>query len=252
MSRVDMIITQLDLLNEKAKRTTKQKISEQECRKVYDEICTVLPQTNDDERVDLHIAFEDRPALIDALVAYMTQLTQEIARLTRKNKRQEAITALRQALMADVIIDGRNDVEVLQKLQNDLLAAAKELHFDVETFLHRFELSAGAYVERAHHFAKEQNRAQAMRCLGRALQLDYHLRQNPKIGELATALTGDAAYSAVMTLEDPFLRNSLIQDMERKRRFQQAKTQEARSIKLDTQESSVLKRVLNSVTGRKP
>jgi tRNA nucleotidyltransferase/poly(A) polymerase len=250
MSRVDMIITQLDLLNEKAKRTTKLKVSEQESRKVYDEICAVFPKASEDERVDLHIAFEDREPLIDALVAYMTRLTQEISRLIRKDKQQEAITALRQALIADVIIDGRYDVEVLQKLQNELLNAAKELHFEVESFLQNLETPAGVYVERAHHFFKEQNRAQAIRCLGRALQLDYHLRENPKIAELATLLTGEAAHSAIMTLEDSFLRNSLIQDMERKRRFQQAKTQEAGAVKLDSHDG-VLKRVLNSVTGRR-
>ncbi len=248
MARVDGLITQLDLLNEKAKRTSKRKISEQECRKVYDGICAVFPETSLDERVDIHLAFEDRQPLIDAMLEYMTRLSQEIMRLNRKEKQKDALVALRQALIADMIVDGRTNLEDLQKVQNELLNAARELHFDVAPFLQQLETPAAAYLDRAHHYHKQRNQAQAIRSLGRALQVDDKLRENPRIGEFAAVLTGEPAYSAVVLLEDSFLRNSLIQDLERKRKFQQAKTQEARVVK-DDESDNILTRVLNGVRG---
>jgi hypothetical protein len=250
MSRVDALITQLDLLNEKAKRTSKRKISEQECRKVYDAICVALPEMTLDERVDIHLAFEDRESLIEALVEYMSRLTQEVKRFIQKDKRQEALAALRQVLIADAIVDGRTNLDDLQKLQNDLLNAAKELHFDFTSFLHALETPAAAYLDRAYHFSKQRNQAQAIRSLGRALQIDHTLGDNPKIGEFATALTGEPPYSAIVLLEDSFLRHGLIQDIERKRKFQQAKTQEARVVR-DDGSDSLLQRMFNGGRGGK-
>ena len=101
---------------------------------------------------------------------------------------------------------------------------------------------AGAFVERAYQFQKQHNRIQALRALGRALQLDHTLRYNEKIADFAKILTNEAPYSAVMLLEDSFLRNSLVQDIERQMR----RTQTAEIAKADTDEN-LLKRVFGGV-----
>lgn len=244
MPRVDVIISQLNLLSEKAKQSSKKTISEQECRSIYDQICAVFPNASADDRVDIQVAFEDRELLIEAMTGYMLRLAQQALRLGRRNKRDEAIQNLQQALIADVIIDGRTNVEELQKIQDELLNAAKEIKFDVEPYLQSLETSAADYVQRAYQLHKQQKRPQAIRALGRALQLDHTLRTNPKIGEFANLLTNEAPYSAIMTLEDSFTRNNFIHEMERKERIRQ--TQTAATVKESTQ-TGLLRRVITGV-----
>jgi tetratricopeptide (TPR) repeat protein len=241
MNRVDALINQLDQLDEKARRSPNRQIPEQDCRKVYDQICELFPNASPDERVDIHVAFESREALVAALLAYETRLTQQASKLADRDKRKEAIQSLELALIADVIIDGRASVEALQEIQNQLLKVAEELHYDVETFLQQMATPAGAYVERAYLFYKQNNRIRAIRCLGRALQLDHTLRYNEKIGDLAKVLTNESPHSAVMLLEDSFLRDSLVQDIER----QIKRTQTAEMSKVTT-DTSLFKRVFGS------
>jgi hypothetical protein len=246
MGRVDSIITQLDLLNEKSKRASKKKISEQECRKVFDEICAFYPEAPLDDRIDIHLAFEGHDALMRTLLAYMTRLMQEIPALIRKGKRQDAIAALQRVLVANVIVDKCAQEDTLKRIQDDASKAAQELHYKVASFLQRLEIPAGVYVERAQYYYKHQNAPQAIRALGRALQSDESLHKNEKIGEFAALLTEKAPHSAIMVLEDSFLRNTVIRELDNKHRLQQAKTQEAAAVNRVT-ETGLLQRVLKGV-----
>lgn len=252
MSRVDAILTQLDLLNEKAKRSPKNIVSEQDCRKVYDQVCVIFPKATPDERVDLLIRFEGREALMAALVEYMARLSQHAAKMAGKDKRQDATTAIEQALITDAVIDGRTDLDVLHKIQNELLQAANIVHFDVEPFLQNLETPASVFVERSYHYYKQDNRAQAIRSLGLALQLDHTLRQKEKIAEFAKLLTGEAAHSAIMLLEDSYLRNSLIQDLDRKAKLaSRTTTQTATMAKVDP-DANILKKITGVFSTKKP
>src|SRR5262249_48240457 len=96
------------------------------------------------------------------------------------------------------------------------------------------------------YYHKHQNTPQAIRSLGLALQSDESLRKNEKIGEFAALLTEKAPHSAVMVLEDSFLRNTVIRELDNKHRIQQTKTQEAASVNRTT-ETGLLQRVLKGV-----
>ncbi len=251
MNRVDTLITQLTLLNEKAVKSSKKQVSEQDARKVFDPVCAMFPKATSEERVDILIAFEDRELLIEALLAAMLRVTQQANRYAQKDKRPEAIIMIQQALILDALVDGRTELEGLHKIQDELLKAAKEVHYDVTPFLQSIETHAGVYVERAYAFQKQHNRIQAIRCLGRALQLDHTLRLNDRIGEFAALLTGEPAYSAVMLLEDSFLRHSLIKDIERQAKLQARTTTQVAAVVKNDSDDSLVHRVLNGFSGKR-
>lgn len=212
------IQSRLDLLYQKVKPPANRKTAEKESERAFKQISAAFRKATPEQRVDIQIAFEDREMLVALFVLYANKLAEAALQAARKDKRKEAIPALEEACVADAIIDGRTNHDDLQRLHKHLMAAAEELRFDVEGFLRPFETPVRVYIQRAYEMHQDRNRIQAMRVLGRALQLDHTLYKNERIIEFAASLTGQSPKTAIMTLEDAYLRNRFIAEFEQARR----------------------------------
>lgn len=212
MSATTDMVKQLHILNEKLKPSSRQKISEGQWQKFYDQLIHVFSSATAEERVEIHIAFDDRNLLIDTLLNYLTKRIENTNKLVKRGRRDDALVTLQKGIVADAIIDGRASVDALHKLHNDIMVAAQQLRFNLNDYLLKLETPVNAYVQRAYQYYKDDNRAAAIQTLGHALQLDHTIRKNPRIGEFAQKLTGEDPYSAIITLEDSFTRNRFIEE----------------------------------------
>lgn len=219
MSNVDLVLTQLGALHSKF-RTSKKKPGDKEWQSLYKRVCAAFREATPEQRVDIQIAFESRESLLSLLVRYLDQMTQAAHKAALKDNRKAAITVLEEALTADAVIDGRTRVDDLQRIHKRLEAAGREAGYDMEGFLRRLETPVQIYVDRANRLYKAGNRSQAIRTLGRALQLDDSLYKREHIAEFASVLIGKSPHSAILTLEDPYLRNLFIESYENPQQFQ--------------------------------
>jgi hypothetical protein len=227
MANVDLVLNQVGSLHSKIRSS--KKISDKEWQPLYKRVCAAFREAAPDQRVDIQIAFENRDPLLSLFVRYLDQMTQAAHKAALKDNRKAASTVLDEALTADAIIDGRTRVDDLQRIHKRLEAAVWEAGYDMEGFLRRLETPVQVYVDRAHRLHQAGNRSQAIRTLGRALQLDESLYKNEHIANFAATLTGQSPKSAILTLEDPYLRNLLIETYENPQQFQR-ETVEARQV----------------------
>jgi tetratricopeptide (TPR) repeat protein len=219
MPDVDSLITQLNLLQNKIK-ASKKRIADREWQPLYKQVCAAFREAVPEQRVDIQIALENREAQLSLFVAYLNQMTETALKAARKDNQKVAIPALEEALTADAIIDGRFNVDALQCIHKQLEAAVAETHYDMETFLRKLETPVPTYLDRAYKLHKDGQRSQAIRTLGRALQLDDNLYKNETVANFASELTGKSPKGAIMTLEDAYLRNLLIETYENPDQFQ--------------------------------
>ncbi len=218
MSNVDTILTQLSLLHNKVKTPSKKKLADREWQPLYKQVCAAYRQATPEQRVDLQIAFESRDALMALFVKYLSLSAQAALKALQKGKDNMAVEALQEALTADVIIDGRTNLDDLQRIHKQIESAADQLHFNMEAFLRKLETPIRIYIDSAYQLHKQGDRTQAIRVLGRALQLDHSLQKSESIGDFAATLTGESPRTAIMTLEDTYQRNVFIEEYESSRR----------------------------------
>jgi hypothetical protein len=219
MSEVDLVLTKVGTLHNKI-RTSKKKLGDKDWQPLYKRVCAAFREATPEQRVDIQIAFENRDPLLPLFVRYLDRMTQAAGKAMEKDNRKAAAEVLQEALTADAIIDGRTGVDELQRIHRQLETTVREARYDMEGFLHRLQTPVQVYVDRAHRLQKEGNRSQAIRALGRALQLDESLYKNEHIASFASSLTGKSPKGAILTLEDPYLRNLLIETFEHPEQFQ--------------------------------
>ncbi|MBZ0284890.1 MAG: hypothetical protein K8L97_29410 [Anaerolineae bacterium] len=210
MANAQIVLTQLYALRQKVVPPSSRSISNKTWHNIFDELCTTFPQASPEERVDIQIAFESRDILLAKFLDYFRWIAQQTAQNIRRGNRNLARELLQRGVIADAIIDGRGDVDILQTAQANLLAAAARLDFDVEGYLDPIQTPPGIYIQRAYQLHKAHDDNRAIQVLGRALQLDNTLKKSANIADLASTLTGESPQSAIITLEDPYLRNTLI------------------------------------------
>ena len=218
MSDVDLMLTQVGALHNKI-RMSKKKIGDKEWQTLYKRVCAAFREAAPEQRVDIQIAFENRDPLLSLFVRYLDQMTQAAHKAALKDIRKAGVV-LEEALTADAIIDGRTSVDELRRIHKQLEAAVQEVHYDMEGFLRKLATPVQIYVDRAHRLHQSGERSQAIRTLGRALQLDDHLYKKEHIANFASTLTGKSPHTAILTLEDPYLRNLFIEGYENPRQFQ--------------------------------
>lgn len=212
MANAQIVLTQLYALRQKVVPPSNRHLSEKTWHNIFDELCTTFPHASPEERVDIQIAFENRDILLTKFLAYFAQVARQAARNAHKHSRRLGLELLQRGIIADAIIDGRGNMEVLEAAQSNLLAAADKLDFDVESYLEPIQTPPSVYIQRAYQLHKAHDDNQAMQVLGRALQLDNSLSKNGSVADLAATLTGESPRSAIITLEDPYLRNTLINE----------------------------------------
>ncbi len=213
MTDVDSVITQLGLLQNKIK-ASKKRIADKEWQPIYKQVCAAFREATPEQRVDIQIALENREAQLSLFVTYLSKITETALKAARKDNRKVAIPALEEALTADAIIDGRYNVDTLQRIHKQLEAAVAETHYDMEAFLRKLETPMSTYLDHAYKLHKQGSRSQAIRVLGRAVQLDHSLQKQEHIADFAAVLTGQSPKGALMTLEDAYLRNLFIEELE--------------------------------------
>jgi hypothetical protein len=213
MSDVDSAITQLGLLQNKIK-ASKKRLADKEWLPVCKQVCAAFRGATPEQRVDIQIALEGRETQLSLFVNYLNRMTDTALKAARKDNRKVAIPALEEALTTDAIIDGRYNEETLQRIHQQLQAAVTETHYDMEAFLRKLETPMSIYLDHAYMLHKQGNRSQAIRVLGRAVQLDHTLQKQEQIGDFAATLTGQSPKGALMTLEDAYLRNLFIEELE--------------------------------------
>jgi tetratricopeptide (TPR) repeat protein len=227
MLDVELVLAQVDALHHKI-RTAKKKIADKEWQPLYKQVCAAFREATPQQRVDIQIALENRDALLSLFVSYLTKMTETALKAAGKDNRKIAIPALEEALTADAIVDGRFNIDELQRIHRQLEATAAETRYDMEAFLHKLATPVPTYLERAYTLHKAGNRSQAIRTLGRALQLDHSLQKQEHIADFAAVLTGKSPQTALLTLEDPYLRNLYIEECENPSHLR--KTVEARHV----------------------
>lgn len=210
MANAQIALNHLFALRQKVVPPSNRQIADNTWHNIFDELCTTFPQASPEERVDIQIAFESRDIMLAKFLDYFRSIAKQSAQNARRGNRQYALELLKRGVIADAIIDGRGDIEILQAAQKSLLEAADKLRFDVEDYLEPLQTPPSIYVQRAYQLHKAHEDNQAIQVLGRALQLDNHLKENVRIADLASTLTGESPGSAIITLEDPYLRNTFI------------------------------------------
>jgi hypothetical protein len=213
MPNVEVLINQLGVLQNKIK-ASKKRLPDKEWQPLYKQVCAAFREATAEQRIDIQIALEGREAQLSLFVSYLNQMTETALKAARKDNRKAAIPALEEALTADAIVDGRYNIETLQRIHKQLELAVTEMHYDMEGFLRKLETPISAYLDYAYKLDKQGNRSQAIRVLGRAVQLDHSLQKTDHIGDFAAKLTGQSPKSALMTLEDAYLRNLFIEELE--------------------------------------
>lgn len=203
---------EIEAVHQKLK-STKKPLPDKEAQKFFSAVCTTFREATPEDRVDLQIAFEDRDLVLTSFTAYLNKLAQSAAQAAGRGKDEIALAALQDGFIADAIIDGRSDLHELHRAQNHLAEAARDLGFNFEDYLKPFETPPLVYVRRAYRLNQSGDRVQAIRTLGRALQLDPHLQTNAKVADFAAELTGDSARTALLTLSDSFMRNQLANEI---------------------------------------
>jgi hypothetical protein len=227
MPDVDSAITQLGLLQNKIK-ASKKRLADKEWLPVCKQVCAAFRGATSEQRVDIQIALEGRETQLSLFVNYLNRMSDTALKAARKDNQKVAIPALEEALTADAIIDGRYNVDTLQRLHKQLEDAVAETHYDMEAFLRKLATPVSIYLDHAYMLHRQGNRSQAIRVLGRAVQLDHSLQKQEQIADFAAALTGQSPKGALMTLEDAYLRNLFIEELENP--SYSRKTVEARQI----------------------
>jgi hypothetical protein len=214
-TQVEELLKRLDTLVQKAPRGPLTKgLVNRELTPLFDTLCLTYPEMTTEERVDTYVRFEGegRDRFLNALAAYAGQKAG--VALASLNKRDRATEALKQAIAADLIADGRADLHTTEQSQQQIMKAVEELRFELEAFADRLDLEANDFARRGMMLYKSQQRAASARALGVALHKDYKLAQTERMGELAARLTGESAAGALDMLQDRFLRETFITEQE--------------------------------------
>lgn len=207
MNATISMLTKLNTLDKQLETASKKKIPDKDWLNLFHEVCGAFRNASAEERVDMQIAFEDRHRLLNQFTAYLNKMAQTAAKTAHQGSQAKTAALIEEGTLADAIIDGRVNMDDLRRAQNLLVEASEKIHFDLNRFIQKFETPANMYVERAYQLHKANEFKQAIQVLGRAIQLNPSLQKNDKIAQLAAELTGEAPRNALMTLEDPFLRN---------------------------------------------
>jgi hypothetical protein len=247
MKDVSLLLAQLNPYPDRIKVTVdpgKKEKLETELFKLFDEICEAYQEGTLEQRIDIDIAFEGKYALLPVFTRYIKRAAERAKSVARKGNHKAAVKVLEQGIMADAIIAGRGVQTDLHLAQDELLGAVEVVGYDVMKALKKLEIPAAAYAKRANQFHKASKRGNAIKALGRALQLNPRLELNEQVVELAIDLTGQSAYNAMMTISDTYLQEKFLKDLDFK-----AKTIEMAALRDQQAQKSKSEQIIAVIAG---
>lgn len=181
-------------------------------RPAYAALCAAYENTTLEQRIDTYLYFETRDNLLEELARFQQDTSKQAVTQHAANKQPLALSLVKQASAADLIVNGRCEPKLLDAAQNALEKAIETVGFDLKTYVDKLDLSASAFAKRAALLQKEGNRHDAIKALGIAVQMNPALTANPKAMDMAASLTGKPGSAAMALIGDSFERTMFIND----------------------------------------
>ncbi len=186
MDSVDSLISQLENLDRRLRFAAKAEAGE-----VLPALFTTLDRTFEaymraplDARIDIHLTFDCRPALLGALTDYMEDL------LTRIHQTQRKRPLLTWGLVAESMLLGRVIPERHREARQDLVRVAEANGYNTRAAAQTMRLGSADFARRALIFHRDQKRQMAAKAMGRALALNEALANDMRAVKLAVDITG--------------------------------------------------------------
>lgn len=197
------------------------KLAEKELRPAYHAVCSLYETSTQEQRLDTYLLFDLRDNLLDALVTFAEDCVKEADVLSNKGKPDKALSLVKQAVIADLILDGRSHPQQVERMQDSLLNAVEKAGFDLASYTAKLDIPAAAFAKRASQLYKqaprrdEAVRTAAFKALGVALQTNPALANHPTATSMAQDLTGKPVADALAILSEPFERAMFLDDRTR-------------------------------------
>ncbi|MBC7814272.1 MAG: hypothetical protein H7175_24165 [Burkholderiales bacterium] len=184
---------------------------EKEVVQLYDQLVGAYLKATETERAVIWVNLELRDRLLTMLVRYLENVSQQALKANEKDNKALVRDLLRRAVVADLLIDSRLQTEALKLAQRHYLNLAYDYRFDTDALSESLHVSAATFVQLAWQYQREQYRVYAVRALGRALQQNRDLEDDPEVIALAMELTDEAEErDALRTLADSYVREEFI------------------------------------------
>jgi hypothetical protein len=182
------------------------KVVKTKLRPVYASLCSAYKDTTLEQRTDAYLFFETRDNLIEELSRFADDTAREASRHAKSGEVDLAWACVEHAVAADLMVDGRGDSHLIDQAQQHITKACTEINFDLDRYASTLDLKASAFSKAALRLHAEDQTLEAIQALGIALQMYPNLARHPKAMDLAEALTGKPADTAVALLRDRYER----------------------------------------------
>lgn len=184
---------------------------EKEVVQLYDQLVGAYLNGTETERAVIWVNLELRDRLLTMLVRYLENVSQQALKANEKDNKALVRDLLRRAVVADLLIDSRLQTEALKLAQRHYLNLAYDYRFDTDGLNESMHVSSATFVQLAWQYQREQNRVYAVRALGRALQQNRDLEDDPEVIALALEITDEPEVrDALRTLADSYVREEFI------------------------------------------
>lgn len=211
-------------------------------------ICLAYPRQTIDERIDTIMAFEGKMTMVRQMHRFAQMCIDRAANALYLKDTAAAANAVRAGLIADVVLDGRGDVSVLEAMQDALIQQAERAGVNIETFIAPLVVETGEFLRRAWQARERERPTEAAALLERALAREPGIRNDPKYTERIAMLQGRSTRDARLATQE-FMRVRLAEEAKAEapkrttttvRAVRETETQEARKQRVETTDKALI------------
>jgi hypothetical protein len=175
-------------------------------------ICAAYTKQNLDGRIRTLMAFDDKASIQRLMLRFAQKCVDSAADALYLYDTTKAIPSLKAGAVADLILDGRGDVSVLEMVQDSLIALSERASFDLAAYVQPLAVESEALLRKAFQAHQAERPTEVSLLVDRVLAREPKIVENPRYADLIDTLRGKSTRDARRATQE-FMRNTLAQEV---------------------------------------